>query len=79
MYLINDDHCSKQYVGSTTEMCWWWFSCNSGSTKTGLAAHFAHGCQGDTGREKDNLTVTLLDFMDVTMDEVEKARQGGVG
>ena len=80
---INDDHCSKQYVGSTTETYGRWCShksgCNSGSTKTGLAAHLSHGCPGDTGREKDNLTVTLLDFMDVTMDEVNKAWHEGVG
>ena len=50
VYLINDDHCSKQYVGSTTEMYGRWSShksgCNSVSTITGLAAHFAQGSQG---------------------------------
>ena len=83
VYLIQDEHCNKQYVGSTTDMYARWSShksgCNNGSTKTGLAAHFTHGCPGDTGREKDNLTVTLVDYLDVTMEEVTDAGHGGIG
>ena len=51
--------------------------CNRGSTATGLSALFAVRCPGDTGRDKSNLSVTLLDFMDVT--EVQTAQHGGVG
>ena len=53
--------------------------CKNGSTKTGLAAHFSTGCPGDMGRDKDNLKVTLVDYMDVTMEDVETAKHGGVG
>ena len=40
---------------------------------TGLSSHIANGCSGDTGRNKGSLTVTLLDYMDVTVEEVELA------
>ena len=51
-------------------------TCNTGSTKTGLSAHFTHGCPG---KEKENLKVILLDFMDVTMEQVTEENHGGVG
>ena len=35
--------------------------------------------QGTHGRDKSNLTVTLLDSMDVTMEAVQGAGHGGVG
>ena len=54
-------------------------SCNNGSTNTGLSAHFAHGCPGDTGRDKMSLTVTLLDYLDVEEQQVQDAGHGGVG
>ena len=73
----------KQYVGSTTDMYGRWSvhksTCNTGSTKTGLSAHFAFGYTGDIGREKENLKVTLLDFMDVTPEQVREEGFGGVG
>ena len=49
------------------------------STATGLSTHFSMGCPGDTGREKSHLSVTLLDFLDVTEEEVHAAQHGGVG
>ena len=49
------------------------YTCNL----TGLSSHIANGCSGDTGRNKGSLTVTLLDYMDVTVKEVELARHGG--
>ena len=52
---------------------------NNGCTKTGLFNHFTHGCPGDTGRDKLNLTVTLLESMDVTLEEGQGAGHGGVG
>ena len=83
IYLIEDKHCNKQYVGSTTDMYSRWSShksgCNSGSISTGLSAHFVNGCPGDTGRGKNNLMVTLVDYLDVTKEEVNIARHGGVG
>ena len=40
IYLINDDHFKKQYIGSTTDMYGRWSShkssCNNGPTNTGL-------------------------------------------
>ena len=83
IYMIQDEFCHKQYVGSTTDMYGRWSThksdCNNGSTKTGLSAHFTNGCPGDTGREKLNLTVTLVDFIDVTLEDVQGAGHGGVG
>ena len=83
IYMIEDNHCKKQYVGSTTDMYGRWSThkstCNTGCTKTGLSAHFTHGCPGDTGRGKENLEVTLIDFLDVTLEQVQQANHGGVG
>ena len=83
IYMIEDNHCKKQYVGSTTDMYGRWSThkstCNTGCTKTGLSAHFTHGCPGDTGRGKENLEVTLIDFLDVTLQQVQQANHGGVG
>ena len=74
IYHISDDHCSKTYVGSTVDIYGRWAKhksdCNRGSTATGLSAHFVVGCPGDTGLDKSNLSVTLLDYMDVTEKEV---------
>ena len=39
--------------------------CNNGATEIGLAAHQTNGCPGDTGRNIDNLTDTLVDYLDV--------------
>ena len=52
--------------------------CNNDSTKTGLSSHFANGCPVDTCRNKGSLAVTMLVYMDVTVEEVELARHGGV-
>ena len=83
IYQIYDEHCEKAYVGSTVDMYGRWSKhksdCNRGSTATGLSAHFAMGCPGDTGRDKANLSVTLLDYLDVTEEQVQAAQHGGVG
>lgn len=83
IYLIEDTHCQKQYVGSTTDMYGRWgvhkSNCNTGCTNTGLSAHFTHGCPGDTNREKENLQVTFVDYLDVTREQVQEANHGGVG
>jgi hypothetical protein len=83
IYQIQDESCAKTYVGSTVDMYGRWSKhksdCNRGSTSTGLSTHFSMGCPGDTGREKSHLSVTLLDCMDVTEEEVQAAQHGGVG
>ena len=43
---------------------------NISLTATGAPQPQAVGCPGDTGRDKSNLSVTLLDYMDVTEKEV---------
>ena len=53
--------------------------CNRGSTVTGVTAQFAVGCPGDTVRDKSNLSVTLLDYMHATEEQVSTAQHGGVG
>ena len=50
-----------------------------GFITNGLSAHFANGCPGNTGKGKNNLMVTLVDSLDVTKEEVNIARLGGVG
>ena len=83
IYQICDEHCGKIYVGSTVDMYGRWAKhksdCNRGSTATGLSTHFSVGCPGDADREKSHLTVTLLDYMDVTEEEVLAVKHGGVG
>ena len=83
IYQICDEHCGKTYVGSTVDMYGRWAKhksdCNRGSTSTGLSTHFSVGCPGDTDRDKSHLSVTLLDYMDVTEEEVQGAQHGGVG
>ena len=41
VYMIHDEHCNKQYVGSTNDMYGRWssrkLSCNNGCNKTGLS------------------------------------------
>ena len=73
----------KQYVGLTTDMYGRLSplksDCTNGSNNTGLAAHFTSGCPEDTGRGKNNLIVALLDHLDITREEVDTGRDGGVG
>ena len=83
IYLIEDEFCSKSYVGSTVDMYGRWSKhksdCNGAKTSSGLSSHFAHGCPGDTGRDKTNLLVTLVDYLDVTEQGVREAGHGGLG
>ena len=51
-------------------------SCNIGpADKSGLAKHFQSkgGCPNDEGTEKSTLDFTLLDYMDVTDEELSEA------
>ena len=36
-------------------------------------------CPGDTTRDKEHLQVTLVDYLDVTKEQVQEADHGGVG
>ena len=85
IYLINDNSCKLQYIGSTIELIGRWAnhksSCNSKWKKnkvknvrsTGLSGHFSMGCHGDEGKLKKNLKIILLDYYDTTNDKLKKA------
>ena len=80
VYLLEDTPCRKSIVGSTTKPTSRFSnhksSCNNGpSHSTGLAKHFTlkGGCPNDTGRQKDTLNFTLVDHMDVSQEDLEKA------
>ena len=80
VYAIEDTPCMKTIIGSTSKPPERWrnhkSTCNNGpSHSTGLAKHFTlnGGCPNDTGRDKNTLNFTLLDYMDVTVDELDKA------
>ena len=47
--------------------------CNSRkSNGTGLEEHFKVGCPNDTGAKKSHISITLLDHMDITHEEIFK-------
>ena len=80
IYLLEDVPCQKQIIGSTTNptkrFSNYKTSCNNGpSHSTGLAKHFTlkDGCPNDTGRGKDTLRFTLVDFIDVKEEDLVKA------
>ena len=80
VYQIEDVPCMKSYIGSTTKPTDRWrnhkSSCNIGpADKSGLAKHFQSkgGCPNDEGTEKSTLDFTLLDYMDVTDEELSEA------
>ena len=75
VYLEEDIPCSLQYVGSTTSMTHRWANtkkkCNDrSSVGTGLEAHFKSGCPCDTGAEKSQIRITLLEHMTMTHEEL---------
>ena len=85
IYLIEDSVCMKQYTGSTTDLVKRWANhksqCNlknPHTCKTGLTRHFINGCEGDKNKNKDNLRITLLNYLDTTEQElkIEKHIQG---
>ena len=44
------------------------------SNSSGLAKHFKDGgCPNDPGREKENLVFTLVDHLDTTQEELDRA------
>ena len=40
---------------------------------TGLYEHFKDGCPHDDGREKNNIRISLIDFMDTTIEKLQRA------
>ena len=78
IYLLEDLGCRLQYVGSTTDVCSRWAAtksaCNkANSNSTGLYKHFQDGCPSDTGQRKDHIRITLLDFLDTTVERLQTA------
>ena len=64
IYLIEDEICMKQYIGSTTDLLKRWANhkseCNRKNEKickTGLSRHFINGCNGDIDKSKSNLKI----------------------
>ena len=80
VYLLEDIPCGKQIVGSTKNPKKRWrqhkSSCNNApSTSTGMSKHFTMhgGCPNDLSREKETLSYTLIDYIDVTKEALLKA------
>ena len=78
IYLMEDLGCGKQYEGSTTDVCSRWAAtksaCNKrNSNSTGLYKHFQEGCPSDAGPSKDNIRITLLDYLDTTEEMLNQA------
>ena len=40
---------------------------------TGLYEHFRDGCPNADGREKKNIQISLIDFLDTTSDQLRRA------
>ena len=83
IYLINDNICNKQYCGSTTDMYSRWSNhksdCNLKKNNCGLSTHFSMGCTGYNNPNQTHLLVTLLDYIDITEQQVKNAKHGGIG
>ena len=83
IYQIVDEPCHLIYVGSTISPTSRFSShksqANSMTSKSsGLAKHFKDGgCPNDPGREKENLTFTLVDHLDTTQEELDAANHTG--
>jgi hypothetical protein len=78
IYLMEDLNGQLEYVGSTTDVCARWAAtksaCNKGnSNSTGLYKHFQEGCPSDVGLDKEQIQLTLLDFLDTSVDKLDSA------
>ena len=78
VYLMEDTGCRLQYVGSTTDICARWAAaksaCNkANSNSTGLYKHFQEGCPSDDGHEKEQIRITLLDFLDTSVQKLDSS------
>ena len=84
VYCINDLPCGMTYVGSTSNPTARWrnhkSNCNNGPcSSSGLSKHFTFNerCPNDLEREKETLNFTLVDYIDVSPEDLMKA--GHVG
>ena len=84
-FLEEDPPCELQYVGSTISMTHRWANTKrqckqKNSNGTGLESHFKSGCPYDTGANMFHISITLLDHMDVTHDQLRmKGHKKGAG
>ena len=82
IYVIQDVPCGKVYCGSTqspvARFSQHRSTCNNPHKQrhggTGLCNHFRQGCPHDDGREKNNLNITLVDYIDTTLEELARAK-----
>ena len=75
VYLEEDSSCGLQYVGSTSSMTHRWANtkkkCSErNSNWSGLEAHFREGCPGHISEKLSHISITLLEHMDVTPEEL---------
>ena len=79
IYQIVDKPCNLVYVGSTQSPTSRWSQHKSKansmvSNSTGLSKHFMNGgCPNDLGREKTTLSFSLVDYLDTSQDELDRA------
>ena len=78
VYLEEDVPCRKQYIGSTNSVTSRWANtksrCNArDSDMTGLYEHFRDGCPHDDGRKKMNIRISLVDFIDTSIEKLNRA------
>ena len=80
VYLIEDIPCKKSIVGSTIDPYKRWTTHKSSNNKgpcksSGLAKHFTlnDGCPNNPGRGKETLNFILVDYIDVSEEELNEA------
>ena len=76
VYLDEDSVYELQYIGSTTSMTHRWANTKKkyndrNSNGTGLETHFRDGCPGHVGENLPHISITLLDHMNVTHEELK--------
>ena len=82
VYLEEDLPCKLQYVGSTTSMTARWANtkkrCNArDSDSTGLYKHFRDGCVNDPGINKENIRISLIDYMETSAEKLRVSNHKG--
>ena len=80
LYVIIDTHCEKYYTGSTSNLLSRWVVHKSETNaksnekcKTALTRHFIAGCPGDVDRNKSHLKIILVDYHDITDEQLCKS------
>ena len=80
IYVIRDVPCGKVYCGSSqspvARFSQHRSTCNNPHKQkhggTGLCNHFKQGCPNDTGRDKGNLNLTLVDYIDTSPEKLRR-------